>query len=86
MRGGTIKGIIAELLGRQDGMSRGKGGSMYIFTPPSLVEIVLLGSRCLLTPVFLLLRNTLAKRRPHLLCTVMEQVTKVKSRGVQHGT
>ena len=32
-REGTIKGIIAELLGRQDGMSRGKGGSMHIFTP-----------------------------------------------------
>ena len=33
MRGGTIKGVIAELLGRQDGMSRGKGGSIHIFTP-----------------------------------------------------
>ena len=33
MREGTIKGIIAELLGRQDGMSRGKGGSIPIFTP-----------------------------------------------------
>ena len=29
----TIKGVIAELLGHQDGMSRGKGGSMHIFTP-----------------------------------------------------
>ncbi|CAA7270630.1 unnamed protein product [Cyclocybe aegerita] len=33
MRGGTIKGVIGELLGRQCGMSRGKGGSMHIFTP-----------------------------------------------------
>jgi len=33
MRGGTIKGVIGELLGRQCGMSHGKGGSMHIFTP-----------------------------------------------------
>ncbi|KAF8897305.1 dehydrogenase E1 component-domain-containing protein [Infundibulicybe gibba] len=33
MRGGTIKGVIGELLGRQIGMSNGKGGSMHIFTP-----------------------------------------------------
>ncbi|KAI5122052.1 hypothetical protein M0805_006036 [Coniferiporia weirii] len=33
LRGGTIKGVISELLGRQDGMSNGKGGSMHIFTP-----------------------------------------------------
>ncbi|EKM55264.1 uncharacterized protein PHACADRAFT_255757 [Phanerochaete carnosa HHB-10118-sp] len=32
LRGGTIKGVIGELLGRQCGMSNGKGGSMHIFT------------------------------------------------------
>ncbi|TDL27338.1 mitochondrial pyruvate dehydrogenase E1 component beta subunit [Rickenella mellea] len=33
LRGGTIAGVIGELLGRQNGMSHGKGGSMHIFTP-----------------------------------------------------
>ncbi|KAJ3752971.1 mitochondrial pyruvate dehydrogenase E1 component beta subunit [Lentinula raphanica] len=33
LRGGTIQGVIGELLGRQIGMSHGKGGSMHIFTP-----------------------------------------------------
>lgn len=31
MRGGTIKSIIGELLGRRDGISYGKGGSMHMF-------------------------------------------------------
>ncbi|KAF7116483.1 hypothetical protein CNMCM5793_004771 [Aspergillus hiratsukae] len=31
MRGGSIKSIIGELLGRQDGISHGKGGSMHMF-------------------------------------------------------
>ncbi|KAH8099498.1 mitochondrial pyruvate dehydrogenase E1 component beta subunit [Cristinia sonorae] len=33
LRGGTIAGVLGELLGRQIGMSNGKGGSMHIFTP-----------------------------------------------------
>ncbi|KAH1293839.1 alpha subunit of pyruvate dehydrogenase [Aspergillus fumigatus] len=31
MRGGSIMSIVGELLGRQDGISHGKGGSMHMF-------------------------------------------------------
>jgi len=33
LRGGSVKGVLSELLGRQAGMSNGKGGSMHMFTP-----------------------------------------------------
>lgn len=31
MRGGTVKSIIGELLGRREGIAFGKGGSMHMF-------------------------------------------------------
>jgi len=31
MRGGTVKSIIGELLGRREGIAYGKGGSMHMF-------------------------------------------------------
>ncbi|KAN0075865.1 Dehydrogenase E1 component domain containing protein [Elaphomyces granulatus] len=33
MRGGTVKAIIGELLGRREGIAYGKGGSMHMFAP-----------------------------------------------------
>ncbi|KAG0353587.1 dehydrogenase E1 component-domain-containing protein [Gamsiella multidivaricata] len=33
MMGGSIHSILAEVLGRKTGMSKGKGGSMHMFTP-----------------------------------------------------
>jgi pyruvate dehydrogenase E1 component alpha subunit len=33
MRGGAVKTIIGELLGRREGIAYGKGGSMHMFAP-----------------------------------------------------
>lgn len=33
MRGGSIKSILGELLGRREGIAYGKGGSMHMFAP-----------------------------------------------------
>ncbi len=33
MRGGTVKSIIGELLGRREGIAYGKGGSMHVGKP-----------------------------------------------------
>ena len=33
MRGGSVKSIIGELLGRREGIAYGKGGSMHMFAP-----------------------------------------------------
>ncbi|KAF8753479.1 Acetyltransferase component of pyruvate dehydrogenase complex [Rhizoctonia solani] len=60
LRGGTVKGVIAELLGRQAGMSNGKGGSMHIFTPSFFGGNGIVGAKYQLALGLLLPKSTVS--------------------------
>ena len=69
MRGGTIKGVIAELLGRQDGMSRGKDGSMHIFTAAVFGGNGIVGAQVLIGAGIAFAQKYLGKKDRHI-CVV----------------
>jgi len=58
LSGGTISGVIGELLGHQIGMSKEKGGSMHIFTPHFFGGNGIVGAKFPSALASLLLRNT----------------------------
>lgn len=47
MRGGTVEGIVGEVLGRQGGMAYRKGGSVYTYAPNFFGGNESLGRMCL---------------------------------------
>ena len=56
--------VIAELLGGQDGMSRGKGGLMHIFTPSFFGGNGIVGAQVHINAGIAFAQKYLGKKRP----------------------